>query len=64
MAALPTAIQGGKYLEHINEIPRLSEKWGKHTAGMPSPWPKEGMFDVEVCEDMERRIRVRRQKKN
>ncbi len=24
---------------------------------MPSAWPRDGMFDVSVCEDMERRIR-------
>jgi len=35
------------------EIMKFSEKWEKITAKAETKWPKEGTFDVAVCEEME-----------
>lgn len=51
------ALVGTKHPELLKQISKLSEKWEKRTKGMTSARPKDGTFDVTVCEDMERRIR-------
>lgn len=36
-----------------DEIMKISEKWEKRTAKAGTKWPKEGTFDMVVCEEME-----------
>jgi len=50
MNLTPIIIISAKYPEHLKDIK-------KQTKRLPSPWPKEGTFDVVACEDMERRIK-------
>ena len=36
-----------------DEIMKISEKWEKRTSKTRTKWPKEGTFDMVVCEEME-----------
>lgn len=54
MRMVPITILDVKYPEHVKYVPKISEKWEKGTKDLPSPWPKEGIFDVEVFGGMER----------
>lgn len=57
MSVTPVAIVAIKNSEHAKDVQRLSEKWAKRTKGLDPSWPKEGTFDVGLCEDMELRIK-------
>ena len=38
-------------------INKISNKWQKRTKNMMTKWPKEGTFDVALCEEMETLIK-------
>ncbi|MGL4357384.1 MAG: hypothetical protein ACRCSY_01595, partial [Cetobacterium sp.] len=38
-------------------IDKMSNKWQKRTQDMITKWPKEGTFDVTLCEEMETLIK-------
>ena len=59
MNKTPIQIISAKHPEHLKDISKMGEKTPKR---LPSPWPKEGTFDVDACEDMERRIRDYKQR--
>ena len=46
-------ILGDQYVLSRAEIKKVSKKWSKRTAKSETKWPKEGTFDVVVCEEME-----------
>ncbi|XP_035236463.1 uncharacterized protein LOC118207216 isoform X2 [Anguilla anguilla] len=48
----PVEIITGKYPNCKKEIEHISGKWKKRTKRMATKWPKEGTFDVEICDQM------------
>ncbi len=57
MAATPVDILGLKYPLCKELINKISNKWQKRTKSMMTKWPKEGTFDVAMCEEMETLIK-------
>ncbi len=57
MAAIPVEILGLKYPLSKKLINKISNKWQKRTKNMMTKWPKEGTFDVAMCEEMETLIK-------
>ncbi|MGL4969618.1 MAG: hypothetical protein ACRC5B_05590 [Fusobacteriaceae bacterium] len=58
MAATPVEILGLKYPLCKELINKISTKWQKRTKNMMTKWPKEGTFDVALCEEMETLIKI------
>ncbi len=59
MAATPVDILGLKYPLCKELINKISNKWQKRTKSMMTKWPKEGTFDVAMCEEMETLIKLK-----
>ncbi len=57
MVATPVDILGLKYPMCKELINKISNKWQKKTNNMMIKWPKEGTFDVAMCEKMETLIK-------
>ena len=57
MAATPVEILGLKNPLCKEQIDKISKKWQKRTKNMMTKWPKEGTFDVALCEEMETLIK-------
>ncbi|XP_058608386.1 uncharacterized protein LOC131524952 [Onychostoma macrolepis] len=57
MAATPVEILGLKYPLCKDMINKISDKWQKRTKNKVTKWPKEGTFDVALCEEMETLIK-------
>ncbi len=57
MAATPVEILALKYPLCKELINKVSNKWQKRTKNMMTKWPKEGTFDVALCEEMETLIK-------
>ncbi len=57
MVATPVDILGLKYPMCKELINKISNKWQKKTKNMMIKWPKEGTFDVAMCEKMETLIK-------
>ncbi len=57
MAATPVDILGLKYPLCKELINKISNKWQNRTKSMMTKWPKEGTFDVAMCEEMETLIK-------
>lgn len=53
MEGTPVIMLGKKFPLSMEEIEETSEKWEKRTKKMVTKWPKEGTFDVSVCEEMD-----------
>lgn len=56
MSLTPVAIIGSKHPEYLKDVQKLTKKWEKRTKGLQSAWPREGTFDLTVCENLEQRI--------
>lgn len=57
MSLTPVILLGSRCPHRLKEIQKISAKWEKRTKSLDPAWPKDGTFDVSVCEDMELRIR-------
>ncbi len=64
MAATPVEILGLKYPLCKELIHKLSNNWQQRTKIMMTKWPKEGKFDVSLCEEMETLIKNHKSKGN
>ncbi len=64
MAATPVEILGLKYPLCKELIHKLSNKWQQRTKKNMTKWPKEGTFDVSLCEEMETLIKNHKTKGN
>ncbi|MGL5579536.1 MAG: hypothetical protein ACRDCE_01000 [Cetobacterium sp.] len=53
----PVEMLGLKYPLCKELIDKMSNKWQKRTQDMITKWPKEGTFDVTLCEEMETLIK-------
>ncbi len=53
MATTPVEVLGLKYPLSKELIEETSNKWQKRTKELMTKWPKEGTFDVSLCEEME-----------
>lgn len=53
MATTPVDILGLKYPLCKDMILKMSKKWEKRTKNKGTKWPKEGTFDVALCEEMD-----------
>ncbi len=57
MATTPVGVLGLKYPLSKELIEETSNKWQKRTKELMTKWPKEGTFDVSLCEEMETLIK-------
>ncbi len=64
MAATPVEILGLKYPLCKELIDKLSNKWQQRTKKIMTKWPKEGTFDVSLCEETETLIKNHKTKGN
>ncbi len=64
MAATPVEILGLKYPSCKGLIDKISNKWQQRTKKNYDKWPKEGTFDVALCEEMETLIKNHKTKGN
>lgn len=58
MSKTAVDIRSISYFLHRGCLTEMSKKWERRTRKMGTKWPKEGTFDVSVCEEMETLIKT------